>query len=462
VKRILCSEPGGGRPHPGDKKDICPGIRTTHPEKGGDLPGRAGWHVSGITGDIRGFVYLIGVDAGNGSGLQYDLQGANMRKLTIVLVFFSVSVLLPGQQQFDITVRNVSVPVRVFDGDTFVDDLTIEDFEVLEDGRPQKVMAMYLTRKSEIERMEGRDYMPYSGRFFYFIFQLYENHPRILDALDYFFTHIYVPEDQLVVMTPLKVYELNKDLVANSPKETVVEYIQNTIRKDTLTAAQQYNSLMKDLIRNAQGISRGDVTSSLPQYRQNLMKLEQVTAQDERRLVGFASQLKRLDGQKNVFYFCQSEYRPKLRPLTLSNLLEQNQGTPNIYGELQELFTFYTKESNLDVERITQIFADSSILFNFIYINRRPEGGGGSIQMEEQSEDVFEAFSKIAESTGGAVENSQNPAAALEKSAALSESYYLLYYSPENYKKDGEYKGITVKVKGREYKIFHRLGYIAD
>lgn len=385
-----------------------------------------------------------------------------MRELIVILSVLSAAALLPGQQQFDITVRNVSIPVRVFDGDRFVDDLTLDDFEILEDGKPQKGMALYLTRKAEIERMEGRDYMPYSGRFFYFIFQMYENHPRILDALDYFFSDIYVPEDQLVVMTPLKVYELNKELVANSPKDTVVEYIQKTIRGDTLKAAQQYNSLMKDLVRNAQGVARGDVTSSLPQYRQNLMKLEQVTAQDERRLVGFASQLKRLDGQKNVFYFCQSEYRPKLRPMILSSLLEANQDVPNIYGELQELFTFYTKESNLDVERITQIFADSSILFNFIYINRRPEGGSGNVQMEEQSEDVFEAFSKIAEATGGAVENSQNPAAALEKSAALSESYYLLYYSPENYRKDGEFKSITVKVKGREYKVYHRLGYVAD
>ncbi len=390
------------------------------------------------------------------------IRGNIMRKSIHILSLMLLSTLLPGQQQFDITVRNVSVPVRVFDGDRFVDNLTLDDFEVLEDGKPQKVMALYLTRKAKVERMEGRDYMPYSGRSFYFIFQLYENHPRIIEALEYFFTNIYLPEDQLVVMTPLKVYELNKDLVANNPKDTVVEYIQGTIRKDTLMAAQQYNSLMKDLIRNAQGVARGDVTSALSQYRQNLMKLEQVTAQDERRLVGFASQLKRLDGQKNVFYFCQSEFRPKLRPMVLSSLLEQFQDIPNTYGELQELFTFYHKESNLDVDRITQIFADSSILFNFIFINKRPEGGGGSIQMQEQSEDVFGAFSRIARSTGGVVENSQNLAAALEKSAALAESYYLLYYSPENYRKDGKYKNITIKIKGKKYTIFHRLGYMAD
>ena len=172
-----------------------------------------------------------------------------MRKTIYLLSVILLAALLPAQQQFEVTVRNVSVPVRVFEGDRFVDDLKLEDFEILEDGKPQKVMALYLTRKAQIERMEGRDYMPYAGRSFYFIFQLYESHARIGEALEYFFSDVYVPEDQLVIMTPLKVYELNKDLVADSPKEKVVEYIQGTIRKDTLTAAQQYNSLMKDLIR---------------------------------------------------------------------------------------------------------------------------------------------------------------------------------------------------------------------
>ncbi len=385
-----------------------------------------------------------------------------MRKLTFILSILMAAALLPAQQQFDLMVRNVGVPVRVFDGDRFVDDLTLEDFEVLEDGKSQKIRALYLTRKTEIERMEGRDFIPYSGRSFYFIFQLYENHPRIKEALDYFFSDIYVSKDQLVVMTPLKVYELNKEAVAKNSKDKVVEYIQGIIRKDTLTASQEYNSLMKDLVKSAQGVAGGDVTRALPQYSQNLQKLEQVTAQDAKRLVGFAAQLKRLDGQKNVFYFYQSEYRPRLSSMTLSRLLEQYQDNPTTYGQLQDAFSYYTKETNLDIDKITQIFADSSILFNFIYINKRPTVSGGSIQMFEQSEDVFEAFSKIAESTGGAVENSQNPAAALKKSALLSESYYLLYYSPENYRKDGEYKNITVKVKGRDYKVYHRQGYVAD
>ena len=384
-----------------------------------------------------------------------------MRKLIVILSVLSAAALLPGQQQFDITVRNVSVPVRVFDGDRFVDDLTLDDFEILEDGKPQKGMALYLTRKAEIERMEGRDYMPYSGRSFTFIFQLRDYHPRITEAMEYFFASIYVPDDQVVVMTPLKLYELSKEAVAGNPREKVVEYIRDTVRRDTVTAGQHYNSLMKDLLRDAQGVVGGDVVSALPMYGENLLKLDEITAIEEKRLTAFAAQLKRLDGQKNVFYFFQSEFRPKLSPMVLSGLLEQHQDSPGLYGQIQDAFTYYRKETNLDAERLTQAFSDSSILFNFLFINKRPDSVPG-IQMKEQSEDVFEVFSRVADSTGGITDNSQNLAAAFERSALASQSYYLLYYSPEDYRKDGTFRNIEVRVKGRDFTIHHRLGYVAD
>lgn len=47
----------------------------------------------------------------------------------------------------DVSVINIEVPVRVFKGDQFVDFLTIKDFEVFEDGIPQKIEAVYLIEK---------------------------------------------------------------------------------------------------------------------------------------------------------------------------------------------------------------------------------------------------------------------------------------------------------------------------
>ena len=49
-------------------------------------------------------------------------------------------------------VINIEVPVRVFKGDKFVEDLTIDDFEVFEDGKIQKIEAVYMIKKTSIEK----------------------------------------------------------------------------------------------------------------------------------------------------------------------------------------------------------------------------------------------------------------------------------------------------------------------
>jgi hypothetical protein len=38
----------------------------------------------------------------------------------------------------------------------------------------------------------------------------------------------------------------------------------------------------------------------------------------------------------------------------------------------------------------------------------------------------------------------------------------LLYYRPANYRADGRFQKIEVRVKGEGLKVVHRLGYVAD
>ena len=68
----------------------------------------------------------------------------------------------------------------------------------------------------------------------------------------------------------------------------------------------------------------------------------------------------------------------------------------------------------------------------------------------------------MAEVTGGLKDTSANAAASFERAVDYSESYYLLYYTPKDYKADGTFKKIIVKVKGQNYRITHRSGYVAD
>ncbi len=53
-------------------------------------------------------------------------------------------------------VINIEVPVRIYKGNRFIDNLTIDDFEVYEDGNLQKIEAVYLAREGQIQKEKAR------------------------------------------------------------------------------------------------------------------------------------------------------------------------------------------------------------------------------------------------------------------------------------------------------------------
>jgi len=69
-------------------------------------------------------------------------------------VGLSLSV-LAQQISHESLVINIEVPVRVFKSGQFVDDLTINDFIIYEDGKPQQIEAVYLVKKTDIQREEA-------------------------------------------------------------------------------------------------------------------------------------------------------------------------------------------------------------------------------------------------------------------------------------------------------------------
>jgi hypothetical protein len=111
----------------------------------------------------------------------------------------------------DVRVVNVTVPVRVFEGDRFVDNLTRSDFEVLEDGKPQRIGAVYLVNKTAVE-LQGVPAAshPWSSRFFFLFFNLFEPDPQVQKALLYFLENILASTDRLLVITPRAFYDWTK------------------------------------------------------------------------------------------------------------------------------------------------------------------------------------------------------------------------------------------------------------
>lgn len=405
-----------------------------------------------------------------------------MKKILLLTAFLLIiSNLFSQIDQREVVVTNVVVPVRVMDGKKFVDNLILEDFELFEDGKLQKLEALYLVKKTNIEREEAlKRFNPSLSRHFYLLFYLTDYHPKFAEASDYLFNNVLLPGDTLTIMTPMDSYNLSQRALESRPKERLSKELQSIVRKDTQMGAANYRSLMTELKRLVRAISSSgqegrvmtgldtesttsmfNIEDLLMRYKENMEKMEELRFVDEKKFIQFAVNAKRLTGPKNVFFFYQREFRPEINQTVLTRLTSLHQDQPEILAQVQDLFQLYQRRTTFDQRKIIAAFADSSISFNFIFMQKAAEFVSG-ITMREQSEDIFGAFSQTAQATGGIIDSSQNPAVAFRNAADLTESYYLLYYSPADYKKDGKFKSIIVRVRDKIYDITHRVGYFAN
>jgi hypothetical protein len=182
---------------------------------------------------------------------------------------------------------------------------------------------------------------------------------------------------------------------------------------------------------------------------------------DERKFLRVADYLKSREGAKHVFIFYQREYVPKIDPRVVDLYVSLNQDRMDIAQNILGLFELHKRDPGINLNRIKQAYADSSISAHFLFLTTPADNARG-VKMEEQSEDVFRVFLEMARASGGSAQSSANADFLMRKASEASENYYLLYYSPKDYSPDGKFKNISVKVKTGNYSVSHRAGYIAD
>ena len=399
-----------------------------------------------------------------------------------IALFLVLDLNLSSKQAQDLKLQheaiaiNIEVPVRVFKGDVFIDNLSLEDFELYEDGKLQKIEAVYLIKKRSIEKEETEKdkeearkiYRPEVSRYFVFIFSVYDYLPKINDILDYFFDEVYMPGDTLNILTPAKTYNLNPRAIAdNIPPQEIKERMKLVLRRDIRVSSGTYHTLMRDLEEYA-------LETDAENYIRTMKELQQFRYVDLNAMEGLAAYLKAKEGQKHVFLLYQQENIP-----LIGDFAEMTSADVEIYNPTrpdgmnvasQSYITDMLQSITFDTEKIKNLFADSSIAAHFLYITKpvisrtdtERQGSQRGLRHRDITEDVYNAFLRIANDTGGIIESSANVSSAFQKAAFASENYYLLYYSPADYKADGKFRKIRVKVKGKNYKINHRAGYIAD
>ncbi len=409
-----------------------------------------------------------------------------MRKTYLWLFILCLSLPMISQDiQEKSQVINVEIPVRVFSGTTFIDTLTMADFEIYEDGVLQDIEAVYLVKKTSIERsQEKKRFSPRTARNYFLFFEVTEYSSRLGDAVKYFIHNVILPDDSLTIVTPLKTYRQTTEAFKHNTKEELTKQLTDILKKDINMGNSQYRSALMELTGLASTLAsdteRGsgedlrimDTSSSnqyshypfdrkLQKYASILERLESLRKVNQDKLLGFATYLKELEGQKYVFLLYQREFIPQIEPRIMDKYLDLYQDSPHVTQTLKTLFSFYRKDVSFNVDLVKQNYADSFISIHFLFLTSPSQNMPGLV-FNEHSEDIFSAFREMALSTGGSVESSANPEYLVNQAVKASENYYLLYYSPLNYKEDGKFKRVEVRVKGEKYKVVHRFGYFAN
>jgi len=418
-----------------------------------------------------------------------------------VLLFSSIVLIGLGlfsqQIKEEATVINIEVPVRVFSGKTFVDNLTIENFEVLENGIPQNIEAVYFVKKKSVERSQERKrFAPKTARNFFLFFELSEYQPKIRDAIEYFVHNVLTPGDNLSFVTPMKTYRMKNIAFEIISREEITKQLTKIVRRDTLMGNAEYRYMIAEIAGLAQSLTQHMAQSRLVDsgaanlvaedlimpvtelspfsqsdgrsfeeqlnlYENYVFKLENLRKVSQDKMMNFAEYLREKEGQKYVTIFYQKEFIPQVDPILLNQALSLYQNRPIILQTISNVIDFYKRETTIDTELIKQTYADCSISIHFLFLTMPPEQLYG-VYFADHSEDIYSAFREMAVSTGGFIDSSARPDLLFKAAVEASENYYLLYYSPESYSADGEFKEIKVNVKNKKYRIFHRAGYFAN
>ena len=189
--------------------------------------------------------------------------------------------------------------------------------------------------------------------------------------------------------------------------------------------------------------------------------MEQYNLISQQKMLDFADILKYEPGQKYVFIFYEKEFIPQIAPHIMNEYMSRYQDRPDIMQTLTSVFSFYRRDIPFDIDVIKYAYADASISIHFMYLSK-PAPRTEHIVMKSISDSTFSAFLEMSKATGGFVDTSANPDYLFREALDASENYYLLYYIPSTYESDGKFRNIQVRIKGKDYRVIHRLGYFAE
>ena len=265
------------------------------------------------------------------------------------------------------------------------------------------------------------------GNNYVFIFHVTRYDANIADAVDFIFHHLLKPEDSLTLFTPAKSYSFSKKTRETQTKEKLIEITQNVLKRDIIIGMADHNRILENMNQLLVDMSDpsganyqeggADLKNILTHYRQLLDSIKSMRKLNQPFFLGLAGAMKTLKGKKYLYILYQKE----LRAIPANDVLIALKDIREIKFDVMSLFETRIDKDIMDVEQVSQAMAAAGVTVHFIYINL-DRGKGMSTELKELSADVYDAFSKLARSTGGIVDTTSKPVKALEEAVQMSKA----------------------------------------
>jgi hypothetical protein len=263
------------------------------------------------------------------------------------------------------------------------------------------------------------------GSIYIIIFQLTDYDAKVADTVEYIFKHMIKPQDQLIMLTPVKPYTFSQQTRQSQTREQLIEQTQKVLKRDIVSGTVNYHQILNRMTQLVLDIGDGvgdtssggggmsvtltnvnTIKEQLITYRQLREEMKGLRKLDEKLFIKFCELFK-----KGIIYVV---YQQELQVIPNRDVMEALRNNKDVRFDAIEVFLQENTAEFLDVTKLGQMLSDAAITLHFFYIKSK-EARKQGIEMKEFSNDVYNAFSNLAKTTGGIVETTSKPEAAFKK-----------------------------------------------
>ncbi len=253
-------------------------------------------------------------------------------------------------------------------------------------------------------------------------FEFLDNASGVEDAVAFIFNKMVGPSDQLIIQSPARLYGFSPKTLSR-PKAELIAMMQEKLRGDISRAGQNYKQVINDLeiaVRNLENFLVGeyagsggvpetrDMTELLNPYRQGLANLGLLRMVNDASLRQLSAAFRGQKGENHIIVLFEREFRPVPRREALNVLADM----PKYAFQSNELFLTGNTKEPFDVAALADYYKQVPLTQHFIYVTSKSNSFSNNLL--ENSNDIYSAFSKLANDTGGVSMTIAEPTAGLE------------------------------------------------